>query len=344
MLLTNGSRRTSQVAFVTVAGMVAAAASAEKLEIKRKFKPGSKRYLEDVWEVSQTVSSGTRDAKIELSRFYGMWESEERTPDGNYAIELTFDRVAQDNNIPNMGTHQYDTDVPKEDEQATWLKPILDTMVGKSLRVVVNEDLKVLSFSGMDKIAEEISAEADGNFLWTYMRQEFTNKEARKFWGEAQFLVYPDKKEVEVGETWQNSLTEEDPRLGKVVTRITCKLEDIEKVDGRESGLITYSGTVGREGGGDERAASAPELNGKTSGKAVYDIRSGKISRLESITDMTLRVSGPGMPRPMTIHVVASESKKAMSPEERKAQREGAAGQTEQPRKAEEPEKTEQRK
>lgn len=324
-----------------VLGFGASALAAESLVIQRKYDPKRVNYLESKADITQKIKMPNMpnggEMEIKIKQVFNIRENVEEGKLGKKAVKLTFDRAMQSMDSPMMGTMEYDTDDPDNEEWAPQLGQIFQPMIGETLMVEVTRDGKVVKFSGMDAIAKKISEKAVGNMFWQQMKGRYTDQRARREYGEDPLRMYPNK-EVKVGESWEVVSEDEDPQLGLVIRKTRYTLEKIGTEDGRKVAVISSQTDISKGEGGEGDAAKA-KVSGKATGKSLYDVDLGIVVRNETESDMKIKMAAQG--NMMDINVLSSGVSRLMTEAERQKQKEEMAAKIAERKKAEEAEEEE---
>lgn len=324
--------------FVVALSFGAAEAPAESVKIHRKFDTKSKHYVERSTDIIQKISGagmpGGGPMEIKMHQLFGVEEKVEDGKLGKKALTITFERARQSMDMPMMGNIEYDSDDPDNEEAAPQLSSLLKPMIGEKLTMEITRDGKVVNFAGMDAIAKKISENATANPLWMQQKQRFTDRRARKEWGEDPLRMYPNK-EVNVGDSWESTSEDEDPQLGTILSKTKYKLEKLTKEDGRQIAEISYATDISKikDGEGDTGRA---KMEGKSSGKAFYDAESGLIVRQEGEGETKLKM--PSQAGELDIVIVSKSTMRHLSEAMRKQQKEEMAAKIAERKKAEEAE------
>lgn len=326
---------------ISFALLAAVPAMAESVLIKRKFDAGASHLLETKTQATQEMSGmpNVPAGETMKMKFDSVVCRREQVKDGKMGkkeVTATFDHAVQTYDIPMMGgTLEFDSDDMENEEAAPQLATIFGPMIGESIKYEVGRDGKVLNFSGMEEIAKKIEAKATMNMFWGQMKDQFTDKSARRQYAEDPLLIYPGK-EISVGDTWSATSTEERPRIGTMLQKFAYKLDRIGTDNGRKVAFISYTFDVssandtekknGAEGE-EKKEEAGGHVKGTGTGKAVYDIERGIIvnNDSESKTDIEMSLAAMGGQGTMKIKSIVKSSTRLISDEERNKQKEAAA-------------------
>jgi hypothetical protein len=251
-----------------------------------------------------------------------------------------------------MGNAQFDTDDPEHEEAASQLGVVLKPMIGMPMTMEVDNNGKVLSFTGMDEINKKVSSNAIASMHWEQMKEEFTNERGKETWGQEPLLIYPNK-EVGVGDTWEATSTIERPPMGTFVTTYHFKVDSIGTENGRKVVAISMTAevTAGEEPekAGDETGTPEPptEVSGKLSGMSTYDVELGRVVKQTAKGNVDIKIplsklmpAAPPSAEPQfaVFKIALDETSRVLTEKERNAQKDEARKKAEARRLAEEAE------
>ncbi len=302
------------------------AVRAEKVLVQRKYTPNAKRYMETETEVKQTITGlpmGT--IVVEFSQLLGTWEEVKSTSPEKTELVLTYDRAKHRMVNPMMGTLEFDTDDPDNEEAAPIFQQIAEPMLGMAMKAEFGSSGELISFKGVDAIREKIDARAVANPLWMHFKESMNDDAESRKWIKVPWLLFPNKK-VRRGDSWKASSVEDEPRIGKIKTDYEFKVDSIEKRDGHTVVIVSFAGALSLEDAKAEGDAPKPTLEGKTVGHATFDATTGVVlgrtSTIEQNIDAPIgaEMGGDGTKR-MQVKVDVKTSQVFMTPAERDAQK-----------------------
>lgn len=291
------------------------AALGEPVMLRREYTPGRISYVERRMELEQEISGlPMPPMKFYVEQVYGLWEKVESATNDKTGIVLTYDRAARKVKAPMMGEVEFDTDDPEYEEAAPQLRAVLRPMIGMAIRMEVDKDGKVLSFSGMDAINKKVSEKAVASMHWEQMKEEFTNERGKETLGRDPLRIYANKK-VHVGDTWKASSSITKPPIGTIVTDYQYRVDRIGTENGREIVSISVTGVVSagstvkndaeskqpdskEEGETDKDTAvedakeadPETEVSGSVSGTALYDVELGRVVKRTSESEVDIKI------------------------------------------------------
>jgi hypothetical protein len=174
------------------------------IELSLKLKPGDVYSLETINDqyIQQTVMGSEQNIDQTIGYTYRQ-EIKSLTEDGNYQVQVTYDRVIFEQEGP-MGNIAYDSEDPPEQIPAPALG--YAAMVDKSFELVMSPRGKVIDVSGVDAMLDQIFDEvAEQQPLNPQMRESLKQQMGEEgiknnLGGLTNF--YPDNP-VKVGDHWQ---------------------------------------------------------------------------------------------------------------------------------------------
>jgi len=306
---------------VLLSFVAAGATRGESVMLKARFPDGVTNYLSISEVTSQTIEAeGMPGGKMQMTnkRHMGVMQSSSAEKDGSAKVVMTFDRVSMQGDNPMVGRLVYDSDMPSPDD-APYIRQILEPMLGMSMTMVVDADANITAFTGMADIVRKIEDSASANPLLMMIKPSLTDDVAKSEWGRSRLAFLPNR-EVKVGESWDVSYTEELPQLGKFEFKWNCKLNGVEKEDGRRIADISYTGEMRQIEKSD--ATNAPDTERATfSGEADFDVDRGQLVERENKLDMVLKVPSMGGGT-AKVTIDQTETMEIISKAERKKQKE----------------------
>lgn len=309
------------VGLVAVLFSPVVAAAGEMVELKLKFPPDRRQYVELSVEALQAMKASGSQMDTTINQVTGVMEKVESSSKKGAKIVFSYDRRGMTIEHPVAGRFHYDSDVPSEDD-VPYMKQMFAPFIGMSMAMELDESAKVTSFSGMDAILKKVEASAAGNPLFSQLKPSFTNDSAKLDWGDKRWAILPDHP-VKPGDTWNCRSENDVPQIGKLVSDYSCKLERITDSDGRKLAIITFTGKITQPAKKDESAQAGGmglKVKGGTfKGTTTFDIEAGQIIEQARETQLTLATPSPddgGTPA-LQITTTSKETLVVRSPAER---------------------------
>ena len=278
-------------------GLVAQVAGGP-VELKPKFEPGQKVYIEIDEQVKQTVHAemmGPNPVEMFSRSLYGFYQEPLAASDEGARLKLTVDRRLMQFTHPSLGDMAFDTDAGQTPSPDNSISLIAAPFVGKALTMTVKGN-RVAKVEGFEALQSAIDASAKGDMFYQNVRRSIDEKALSKDLVESRLQIFPARK-VSVGDTWTNTFTSDDAFLGKTVSEYKCKLDKLEQHDGHPLAYISYEATT-RIAPGSEAPANpmgmTPTLkNMKTTGTVVFDVQRGLILSTRNGTSGTIEMMPP---------------------------------------------------
>ncbi len=222
-----------------------------------------------------------------------------RTPEGNFVLETTFDRVRVD--MDAMGVSlSIDTDNP-----ATGKNPMLGdlfgAMTGQKITVTMNDLGEVQSFSGIEEMMREMMEGTDADPATMAMMQQVVEAQAnpevlKEAMGFDQ-MVFPQNP-VNVGDSWTHTRTAGAPF--PMTQQVTYTLKSV----GAESYIVEARLNLATEGGATHKVAgteASMDLTGETVSTMRMDRLSGMLMDMEGTSTIAGTVKVEAGTQPMEI-------------------------------------------
>lgn len=277
----------------------AGGAAAQSVNLKPQFKPGTSCYVETDQDINQKLSGGQfgEGMTVRVHQIMGMDQKVEGASDGAVKVLLTYARVMQSIESPQMPRPiAFDSDGGKESRNEM-LADIFEPMLGKTLTMEVDKSGKIASFSGMEPILARLEESAAGNILYEQMKHGLDDDTMRHAWGASRLLYFPNK-EVKVGDTWKATVVQPSRLTGDLEQEYNCKLDKIAEEDGRRLAVVSYTAVTRLAK--DARPAADADVNiqftsGTGKGTVWLDVAAGELVRLEEDSESKLVMGGrPG--------------------------------------------------
>lgn len=295
------------------------------VEIKLAFPAGRVRFVENMTSVEQAihVRGQTLNQTIDSTACYR--ETVKGKADDTATLDLQFDRMAMKLTGPGM-MFSYDSDSGTANDNGQF-KPIFEPMLHKPMELKVTAGGEVKSFTGMNKIRDDVSKRIGTNMFWGQMKNAYDNDAAKIEYGESRFQFVPDHA-VSVGDTWHVQRKRERPGFGNVtIAETDYTLADVKVMthdgESRRVAIIEFKGTIKADDSAptSKPANGLPTLkSGTRSGKIWFDLDHGQIirSRMKGTTELAANNNTMG---PMSIDVSVTNKTEVFTPAERDRQR-----------------------
>jgi hypothetical protein len=267
--------------------------------VRPKHTPGEKCYLEVDQQMTQKITGGQAPGggiTFKIHRLSGLMQTVDKATPDNTQLTMTFDRVSQKIDAGAMMNAGFDSDDPDNEESAKELGEALSPMLGLPLKFQLDKDNHFTSVTGMKEIKAFMSSKAGNNMFLQRMGPELTDERAKMLYGENRYVLYANK-EVKVGDHWKRQLTDNLPRIGKVVSEYDCKLDRITEEEGRKVAVVSFESTTksaDRPAGETPSAEPQLSMDGTYSGTGTFDIEKGLITKAVSEGQAKLKTVSSG--------------------------------------------------
>lgn len=315
---------------VALAGVVQAAAG--PVELKPRFQPGQKVYVEIDEHGKQTVQAdmmGPNPVEMFSRSIYGFYQEPLSADGADARLKITFDRRLMQFRHPTFGDMLYDSDTGAKPSTDNSISLIAGPFVGKTLTMTVKGS-RVIKVEGFDALQRAIDQSAGGDMFYQNVRKSIDEKALSKDLIESQLQILPAKL-VDVGDTWNNTFESDDSFLGKTVSHYKCKLDRLDQHDGRPVATISYEATTELAPGSQPPVnpmGMVPALkNMKTTGTALFDVERGLILSRKSTTTGTIQMAAPasdaqgGSTPAVTFHITNEVATRTLSPQQREVEK-----------------------
>ena len=305
------------------------AAADDSVLLKPKFVAGRTIYIETREKTEQMMSGGMfgdEGMSLKIDEVFAVRRKIDKVSVAEVELTLAFDRISQSFDGAMTGSMTYDSDAPAPDSDAEMLSEIFAPFVGKSFKLKLDVQRRVESVDGLSKVIEEIADAIVGNQLFDQLKQAFSDDSLKSTWGASLWVLYPNKA-VSAGDTWKNTLKIPAPQLGGLTYDFDCKLDRIDKKDGRKFATVSFQGKIKRTGKAEPNQMGMTILvrSGSFEGKATFDVERGELVERSETTSMELAVSMPGAEDDdepaMTIKQTSSRVTRILSEEQRRKQK-----------------------
>ncbi|QDV89411.1 outer membrane biogenesis protein BamB [Phycisphaerae bacterium RAS2] len=267
------------------------AAAADGVRLKPDAKSLSNVYVEHELDVKQaTTGPDGKPMNVDARSVYGLLQTAKAEGDG-MVLEVTMDRMLGYMSFSESMKSLYDSDDPDYEEASPMHKDAFNPVLNKSLSITIDAAGKATGVSGGDPIRAILKELGESNFVGSSLiNGDLADVRIKSLFGESQFVILPER-EVKVGDTWKKTQHAELENLGKVIYQYDCKLEKIEKADGREMAIIHYKGTVAKDPADKPAKDQKPtKMDGTLTGEARYDLASNRIADIRYTSDAKIEM------------------------------------------------------
>ena len=273
---------------VLIAVAAGFAVTAQTFKPAVKLEAGKKYYVNTVTKANMTQEAmgQTMEIPIETSA-YQLLEIKAAVADG-YQSASTTQRLVFSANV--MGQEMnYDSD--KKEDRDGKMGETMNNMVGKPTTFTVGMDGKVIEKT---VVKPDVPKEAEGG-EGDMMTGMMSNMGLAQAGASPAFNLFPDTKEMKIGDTFVESVSND--KDGKTKTTTTYKLAAIK--DGIAEFEFSGNGSIEKKmesQGMEMNVVSATKL----SGLMLVDITTGLLSKKTTTTETTGNIEVSGMQIPIT--------------------------------------------
>ncbi len=215
-----------------------------------------------------------------------------------------YDRMVMDMDMMGQKLH-FDSSDPASGNDPMSLGKALGAIVGKELRLVIDENNKVVEFENMDEVTAPF---AQGNPMVGQMMKGMMNKETiSQALNQASLKALPGKA-VKAGDTWPYAITMNLPQLGAISLKGTYTDKGMSQRGGANCVELTETGTLdmdlGGAGAGADAGSPAAAMQqmglkvegGTIAGTTWFDPALGMTRETQFTQKMTLKMKNPTNP------------------------------------------------
>jgi len=312
--------------------MVAAtvpAGAGEPIAIRPRWTAGDARYFEISESAVQTLAAPQATMKTAVDQVVGFREIVDEVTAEKIALTWVFERMALGLNSPTMGPKmEYDTDVPNLERTGKLVGPICRNFVGATLKLELDGQGKVTSFTGMKEAVDKVGKNTLGNMIFSQLREGMTDDLTRNEYVDSRMVLYPDRP-VKEGDAWKAEVRRNDPRFGTLVTKYVVKFDRMTEENGRTLAILSYEGARSRAGAPSTRPGPMGQLweyvEGAVTGSARFDPAKGTIidQREQTAGSITIRdpKAAPDAPATARIETRGTRAIVVMTQDERNEQK-----------------------
>ncbi|MBI1191455.1 MAG: hypothetical protein GC200_12340 [Tepidisphaera sp.] len=244
-----------------------------EVDLRPKFKKGEEiRFTLNLDSSGKQVVPGTTDqTSSSTSQQIGLLlRVRDANPETGASLDLVYESFKMNVKAP-TGDVSFDSSKPADKDDPT--DQVLRSIVGLTLKVKVNADGDITSVEG------------GGDGLAGALAGQFTGADMIKGVFGPVFSVKPGKPKAAVGESW----TTEDVLQGGAASTRVKMTHTLKSVQGSNAN-IDIKGTVTIDPSSGAMKAAVKESS--VSGRAVWDIESGMLARLETDQKLTIETKG----------------------------------------------------
>ena len=180
-------------------------------QVKLSFNPAKGEKYSYRFDIEQAGTQKFMGQEVPINTTIGMlleMDVKGKSKD-EVSVDYTYKEIVMTVSIPMMNIH-YNSKNPVEklSEQEQLIAQIFNSLIGKTMNVVIAPNGSVKSISGFEAIMEEMQKNMDSSVsqqMVSMLLQSF-NDEAMKNMFEQSFKFYPDKA-VKVGDSWNGDFS-----------------------------------------------------------------------------------------------------------------------------------------
>jgi hypothetical protein len=271
---------------------VASSALAQSVTPRPHLAPGCTAYIETTTQAKQTIQNpaGGQPMSFQFEILTGLLRRVESADADGAKLTHRYDRQRIKADSPMM-SGEFDSDIRTDDEGLEFAE-IFSPLIGESYTIELGPDHMVKTVSGMDKIADKMRQEAGFNPMVAQFTREMTNEQTADELN-AQFGLYANK-EIKTGDKWSKTLTREAGPLGKTTAQYEFTADKVTA----EQATVSYTATMKQESPaadtGNPGIKALHLTEGKITGTAVFDGRTGALTKDEQTTQIKVELELAG--------------------------------------------------
>lgn len=303
------------------------ATAQETVRLEPRHEAGRRTYVEQTSKTIRKIRRDTNAPPLEArsETTYGMLAHVTAADgDGDGAsFEWTLDRVALIDETPGRPV-RFDTDATPAGIPQNGPEAAARALLGKKVEMRVS---RRECQPNAGQLAALRGAVGGNDSASAMLADELSLERFRYSWGDARQALFA-WRDVRTGETWENTLRQAAPDGSVTIYEYRCKLDAIEKRDGRTVARVSFSGEVRPDG--DEQAR--PNTHGVTmkldsgrfQGTALFDVERREFTTQETSAELRATATTPtdSSGNQQTIRLDQSiESRTTIQPAEARAKR-----------------------
>jgi outer membrane protein assembly factor BamB len=291
--------------------VVASARAADSVLLKPRPSGSTNSYVEFATDTVQKMAGlDGKPMEIKSRSLFGLLH-QAAPQEGAMVIEVTLDRLVGSMSFTEAIKSHYDSDDPEYEEASPMHRDAFGPILNMTLTLKMDEEGSATAVEGGEPVRTKLKALGEQNFVAKSLAEtELTDRQIMSTFGEWPVVLCANR-EVKVGQGWNRTQKDEYPQVGRVIVNYECKLDRIEKVDGRETAVVTYKGTIIKDP--DEKPAKDQRLgkiDGSFSGIARFDVEKGRFIEIQRDTTAKLEVPPWWSKDPKApLHKIDSQSK-----------------------------------
>jgi outer membrane protein assembly factor BamB len=253
--------------------------------LKPRLDSPTESYVEiEADTVSKSKGPDGKTMESQNRSIYGVIEKTVAKGD-KVEFSLTLDRILGFMGFGDAVKSLYDTDEPDYEEASPMHKDAFEPILKSTFTVTLDKDGKALSTTGGEPIRKKLLALGDANYAAKQIAEgDLSDKQIKAVFGDRPLALYANK-EVKVGDTWKKTVADEIPSVGRVNVEYDCKLDRVDKKDGRELVIISYKAKTKKDTSEKpEKGQRLGEIDATTTGTAKFDPAIGRFVEITGTT------------------------------------------------------------
>jgi len=278
------------VALAATAAMFSRAASAAE-PLRWKFQAGDKFNYQVVQDMTTNMNAGPAGQMVTTLRqtLDMIWDVERVNEDGTAVIQQTVDRVKLSMNSPTGQNVAYDSDAEGPAEGlAAMVAPMYEAMIEDKFEFTMTPRGEIQDVKVPAKVLEAIKNSPGAAVAGDMATAEGLQSQLMQL-----ALVFPENS-PEVGESWSNSVTINNPMAGKHVVETSFKYEGTSDVDGVAIAVFRPTLKMAMEG---NDAVQVKVTEQESEGEVLFNQDAGRLDsiKLQQMTKMDITVAGQAL-------------------------------------------------
>jgi hypothetical protein len=217
--------------------------------------------------------------------------------DGTVILRQTFESADMDMKAP--GVPGFDGPQGAGASQMATANATMKALVGETILVSISATGLVTKVEGMSRILDKMAATMPAGTEQQQTRAALTammgDEQMRKTM-ERNFAVFPDRP-LSPGESWSRDMEVTLPMVGTLTATTTSTFKGVEPINGSPMARVALDTIMKPRADATPPPAgpvSGTIVDNRTQGEVLFDVTLGRVQKVATTTDMTMKVAVPG--------------------------------------------------
>ncbi len=263
----------------------------EGVLLKPRFDAPAESYVEfDTDMIQKFAGPDGKPMQVTSRSVYGLLQKATAKGDG-VEIEATLDRIFGSMAFSETMKSVYDTDEPDFEDASPMHRDAFTPILNLPIKVAVNVKGVASTIDGGEAIRKKLKALGDQNYIAKSLAEgDLTDRQILSTVGELPLVLLPNRN-IKIGESWKKTQNDEYQQVGKVIVNYDCKLDRVEKKNGRDVAIVSYKGTVEKDSSEKpEKGKRLGKIDGTFTGTAIFDVAQGRFVEIQRDTKAKIEV------------------------------------------------------